>query len=371
MLRLSLLACALALVVAFTAPPAEAAKSPCSGTRFTPGHGMKEWKLGPRPIVRTRGVPAAPMARAGAIVVLSGITRIGGRRRHGFAAIDLRTGRPTAFDPPVPARRYLTAMTASPTAMYVAHESYDEAPVGEKEIQAYDLRTGALLPAFAPPDFRVGLLGQMVYAGGRVVIGGAPPVGAGITLGAYDAGTGARVWQAAIDWPVRSLAVSGSRVFAEVPPEIDGPHIATAFNAADGSSVPGWGASLPGRSYRAPLEGADTDRVFGLSGVRPRDVRPYVLSTRDGRPVSFPRLPGNASALRPGAGGTLLGRIRVRSHSGPAAYPDAMFERSGRLIGVVPGFCRVLTMRDARHALVTTTAEDRRARIFELVRPRR
>ena len=359
-------ALAVALAVAVGTPAAEAAPT---AVRAAPGAGRLAWKPSQRPAVAVRGAPGSLIARAGNIVVIEGITRIAGKRRHGFAAIDLRTGRPTAFDPPVPSGQRMTAMTVSPTAMYLAYESFDEAPFGPKEIHAYDLRTGALLPAFDPPDFRVGRLGGMVYANGRVVMGGAPPVGAGITLGAYDPTTGAPVWRAPIGWPVRSLATDGSRVFAEVPVEEGPPHLVTAFSASDGSPIGGWGSTLTGRGYRAPIGGADADRVYSLSGRRVSDLHPFVLSTRDGRRVSFPRLPANASSLRPGAGSTLLGTLRVKAPGGPPLHIDAVFERSGRLIGTVPSGYRVLAQRDARRLLVSTRAN--RTRILELVRPRR
>ena len=96
------------------------------------------------------------------------------------------------------------------------------------------------------------------------------------------------------------------------------------------------------------------------------------MSARDGRPVAFPRLPSNASTLRPGAGNTLLGTVRVQPRGGgPAMHLDAVFRSDGRLIGTVPASCRVLAARDARHLLVTTTNESGGARIFELVRSRR
>jgi hypothetical protein len=374
--RIALVLACPAVVAAFAlaappAPPAEAAASPCSGGRFTPGTGRLEWKRSARRILAVRGLPGRPIARTGSTVILSGVTAIGGARRHGFAAIDLRTGRPTPFDPSVPTGQSLTAMTASPTAMYLAYESFDEAPVGPKQIRAYSLRTGALLPGFDPPDFRDGTLGGMVYVNGRVVMGGAPPVGAGITLGAYDATTGAPVWRAPIDWPVLSLATDGSRVFAEVPPEVGDRHIVTAFDATDGSPVADWGSTLPARDYRTELAGADAARVYSVAGWRVQDVRPFVVSTGDGRPVSLPRLPSNATGLRPGAGGTILGQLRVPTHNGPRIQIDAVFETTGKLIGTVPSPCSVLAQRDARHLLVSHNVDQSHSQILELVRPRR
>lgn len=325
----------------------------------------REFQRTSRPALEVRGGLGFPTAQTGETLILSSVTSIGGRRRNGFAAIDLRTGRPTAFNPDVPRRQKLVAMTASPRAMYLAYESFDEAPVGPKEIHAYDLRTGALLPAFDPPDFRDGgILGGMVYAGGRVIIGGAPPVGAGITLGAYDATTGARAWRAPIDWPVRSLATDGTRVFTEVPVEIEGPHLVTAFSAADGSPIAGWGSALTPRGYRAPLNGADARHVYSVSGRFRSQVRPFVVGARDGRPVTFPRLPSKVPALGPGVGGTMVGQYWWSRDR----LVDAVLARSGRLIGTVPRRYRLLAQRDTRRLLAF---DDARSRVVELMRPRR
>ena len=172
---------------------------------------------------------------------------------------------------------------------------------------------------------------------------------------------------------MRSLATDGARVFTEVPVEEEGPpHLVAAFSVADGSAVADWGATLPDRGYRAPINGADAARVYSLSGRAVSKLRPFVVSARDGRPVAFPRLPANASTLRPGAGNTLLGTLRIRPRGGgPAVHIDAVFRSDGRLIGTVPASCRVLAVRDARHLLVATTNESGGARIFELVRSRR
>jgi hypothetical protein len=369
-MRVALLAvAAAAAVVVAAAQPAGAGTSSSSclrNGRTLVGGGPLEWKpTGRRSPLMSAG-PALPYVHSGNTLLFTGITRIGGSARRTVVAFNARTLRPLSFNPGVPQNHNVLAMTASPTTVYVAHRPFadEEAPI---QIQAFDLRTGALKPEFNPPDFRDGLLGEMVYVAGRVIIGGAPPFGPGITLGGYDPATGARLWQSPIDWPVRSLQTDGSRVFVEVDNESEPPgfNIAAAVNPADGQPIPGWGSSLPKTRFRTTLVGADSARVYFSTG----SGLPDAIAARDGRPVNLPQLPSKVGLLG-GPGGVILGRRSVRLSRGVNAAIGSVFSSTGKLIGSVCGLYQVIAMTDARH-IVAAEPVGERARLIELVRPRR
>jgi hypothetical protein len=96
------LAATLALVaVAAWATPAGAACTVAG--RPLPGAGRLEWKPTGRAPLRVQGPISLPWARTGNTLIVSGVRSIDGRRRHGLAAMDLRTGRALPFDPVIPA----------------------------------------------------------------------------------------------------------------------------------------------------------------------------------------------------------------------------------------------------------------------------
>jgi outer membrane protein assembly factor BamB len=336
-----------------------------------PGAGRLEWKPSGRAPLRTRGLISLPWVRTGNTLIVSGITAIDGKRRHGLAAIDMRRLRALPFDPAIPANQLFSGLAASPSAVYLAYGTFEDGDTGPKELKAFDLRTGAELPGFAPPDFRDGLLGAMAYAGGRLFMAGAPPVGAGVNLGAYDPVTGAPIWRDQLDWPVHSLVTDGTRVFLGEDSETPDNRGVAAFDAATGIAVPGWGATLPGRRVRSTALGLDPSRVFVFTGSTSRPEL-MVVSQSDGRRLRLPRLPSNAVELLSGTRRTLLGRIRVRPRGGgPRILIGAVFDTTGKLIGTVCSRYQVLAQVDDRHLLAYDTAGQTSNRIYELVRPRR
>jgi hypothetical protein len=359
--------CFVAVVV--NAAPAGAACSVAG--RPMPGAGRLEWKPSSRAPLRTRGPISLPWTRTGNTLIVSGINSINGQRRHGLAAIDMRAVRALPFDPVIPANRLFSGLAASPSAVYLGYGTFDDGNTGPKELKAFDLRTGAELPAFNPPDFRDGLLGGMAYANGKLFMAGAPPVGAGVNLGAYDPGTGAPIWRDQLDWSVHSLATDGSRVFVGEDSDTPDNHGVTAFDAATGAAIPGWGASLPARRVRSTVLGLDPSRVFVFTSSRGRPEL-LAVSKSDGRRDRPPRLPSNAVELLSGTGRTLLGRIRVRPRGGgPKILIGAVFDRTGKLIGTVCSRYQVLAQVDDRHLLAYETVGQQGNRIVELVRPRR
>jgi outer membrane protein assembly factor BamB len=364
------LAVILALVgVAVFAAPAGAA---CSiAGRPMPGAGRLEFKPSGRAPLRVRGPISLPWARTGNTLIVSGITSIDGRRRHGLAAIDMRRLRALPFDPVIPANRLFSGLAASAGAVYLAYGTFEDGDTGPKELKAFDLRTGAELGGFAPPDFRDGLLGAMAYANGRLFMAGAPAVGAGVNLGAYDPVTGAPIWRDQLDWPVHSLVTDGSRVFVGEDSETPDNRGVTAFDAATGAAIGGWGATLPQRRIRSTVLGLDPSRVFVFSGSRARPEL-LVVAKSDGHAVRLPRLPSNAVELLSGTERTLLGRIRVQPRGGgPRILIGAVFDTSGRLVGTVCSRYQVLAQVDDRHLLAYDAVGQSGNRIYELVRPRR
>ena len=151
------------------AAPAAEQQSSCSRRGFVfPGGGPLEWKPTRKFKVRVQGFAGEPLAVTGRTLIVSGVRSIAGKRRHGVAAIDMRTGRVLPFDPVIPANHFLLAVAASPTTVYVAH-----GPDGlGLEVDAFRLPSGAPLASFSPPDFRNGHAESLVYAGGSVIIGG-------------------------------------------------------------------------------------------------------------------------------------------------------------------------------------------------------
>src|SRR5262245_51520336 len=126
------LAATLALVaVAVSAAPAGAACSVAG--RPLPGAGRLEWKPSARAPLRVRGPISLPWARTGNTLIVSGVTSIDGRNRHGLAAIDMRTVRALPFDPVIPANRLFSGLAASPSAVYLAYGTFEDGDHGPKE----------------------------------------------------------------------------------------------------------------------------------------------------------------------------------------------------------------------------------------------
>jgi hypothetical protein len=76
--------------------------------------------------------------------------------------------------------------------------------------------------------------------------------------------------------------------------------------------------------------------------------------------------------LLSGTGRTILGRVRVPTHSGPLINIGAVFDAKGKLIGTACSSYQVLAQVDDRHLIATQTLSDQRTqRIYQLVRPRR
>jgi hypothetical protein len=315
------------------AAPATAAKSSCAVRgRPSPGAGKLEWKPDGRLSV------ALP----------------------GFVGATARDGNIRAATPSGTQARHLAV---SPTAVYAISHRFDDST---DAILAFDRRSGARLAAFNVTDFADGVIYSVTYVHETVVLSGAPPVGDGTGLGAFDPATGAPVWRRTLSelgFEIRNVVTDGARLYVKEPT-----HLMAAFDAATGAHIPDWGAAIRPGAYPGSfldVVGLDATRVYGVTvkGEASSFSHRVVVARSDGRPVSLPHLPAAALALRSGTSRTILGNLRTRK-----TLIDAVFDPTGRLIGTVCSFYRVIAQRDDRR-LIATKEGPTSTRIIELARP--
>jgi outer membrane protein assembly factor BamB len=249
------------------------------------------------------------------------------------------------------------------TALYAISHRFDDST---DAILAFDRRTGARLAAFNVTDFAEGVIYSVTYVNGTVVLSGAPLVGDGTGLGAFDPATGAPVWRrtlSEIGFEIRNVVTDGARLYVKEPT-----HLMAAFDAATGARIPDWGAAIRPGAYPGSfldVVGLDATRVYGVTvkGEAASFSHRVVVARSGGHPVSLPHLPAAALALRSGTSRTILGNLRTRK-----TVIDAVFDSSGRLIGTVCSFYRVIAQRDDRR-LIATKEGPTSTRIIELARP--
>ena len=187
---------------------------------------------------------------------------------------------------------------------------------------------------------------------------------ASFSANSAPASTGAPVWRRAlseIGFEIRNVVTDGARLYVKEPT-----HLMAAFDAATGAPIPTWGAAIRPGDYPGSfmdVVGLDATRVYGvtLKGEGASFSHRVVVSRSEGRPVSLPHLP--AAALRSGTSRTILGQMRIRK-----TLIDAVFGPTGRLIGTVCSFYRVIAQRDDRR-LIATKQGPTSTRIIELARP--
>ena len=329
-------AAALTAVGMLDAVPATEQQSSCSRRGFVfPGGGPLEWKPTAKFKHPVRGFAGEPVAVTGRTLVFSGVTSIAGKRRHGLAAIDMRSGRVLPFAPVLPSGHFVVALAASPTTVYAAH-----GPEGSGlEVDAYRLSTGAPVASFVPPDFRNGHAYSLVYAGGSVIVGGAQD-DSRVTLGAYHPVTGAPRWRQELEWRVDEMVTDGSRLYIAIPPGSPGYRPIGAYDVKSGKRVAGWGASLPARKQQLFLHGVDATRVFGtyIHG-------PVIAKLKDGSRATLPQLPPR-SEPRGGTARTIVGRIKIRG-----ILVGAVFSPTGKLIGTACTTNQVIAQVDDTHLI--------------------
>jgi hypothetical protein len=351
---------ALVVVGLLGAAPATAATTSCRvpGRAPSPGSGPLEWQPDGRLSVMLPGFVGATARDGNTLYVAAG------RDGNAISAIDLRRGRRLAFRAATPSGTQARQLAVSPTAVFAIAHSFEDST---DAILAFDRRTGARLTAFNVTDFADGAVIYSVnYVRGTVVLSGTPPLGDGTGLGAFDPATGAPVWRRALSelgFEVRNVLTDGARLYTKAPD-----HLIAAFDVATGARVPGWGDAIRPGAYPGSFSdvvGLDATRVYGvtLKGESARFSHRVVVARSDGHPVSLPHLPAAAQALRSGTGRTILGNLRTRQ-----TVIDAVFGPTGRLIGTVCSFYRVIAQRDDRR-LIATRQTATSTRIIELARP--
>ena len=182
---------ALVVVGLVWAAPAAAAKSFCGVRgRPSPGAGKLEWQPDGRLSVSLPGFVGVTARDGNTLYVAAGSSG------NAISAIDLRTGRRLPFRAATPSGTQARHLAVSPTAVYaIAHRFEDSTDA----ILAFDRRTGARLAGFNVADFGDGsVIYSVTYVHGTVVLSGAPPLGDGTGLGAFDPATGAPVWRRAL-----------------------------------------------------------------------------------------------------------------------------------------------------------------------------
>jgi hypothetical protein len=341
------------------AAPAAGAKSSCGVRgRPSPGAGKLEWQPHGRLSVALPGFVGATARDGNTLYVAAGSSG------NAISAIDLRTGRRLAFRAATPSGTQARHLAVSPTAVYAIANRFEDST---DEILAFDRRTGARLAAFNVADFADGgVIYSVTYVHGTVVLSGAPPLGDGTGLGAFDPATGAPVWRRTLSelgFEIRNVVTDGARLYVKEPT-----HLMAAFDAATGAPIPEWGAAIRPGAYPGgflDVVGLDASRVYGITvkGEASSFSHRVVVARGDGHPVSLPHLPPNALALRSGTSRTILGNLRTRK-----TVIDAVFDTTGRLIGTVCSFYRVIAQRDDRR-LIATKQGPTSTRIIELARP--
>jgi PQQ-like domain len=350
---------ALVVIGLVWAAPAAAAKSFCGVRgRPSPGAGKLEWKPDGRLSVTLTGFVGARARDGNTLYVAAGSSG------NAISAIDLRTGRRLPFRAATPSGTQARHLAVSPTAVYAIANRFEDST---DAILAFDRRTGARLAGFNVADFGDGsVIYSVTYVHGTVVLSGAPPLGDGTGLGAFDPATGAPVWRRTLSelgFEIRNVVTDGARLYVKEPT-----HLMAAFDAATGAPIPTWGAAIRPGDYPGSfmdVVGLDATRVYGvtLKGEGARFSHRVVVARSDGHPVSLPHLPPAAQALRSGTSRTILGNLRTRK-----TVIDAVFDSTGRLIGTVCSFYRVIAQRDDRR-LIATKQGPTSTRIIELARP--
>jgi hypothetical protein len=282
------------------AAPATAAKSSCAVRgRPSPGAGKLEWKPDGRLSVALPGFVGATARDGNTLYVAAGSSG------NAISAIDLRTGRRLAFRAATPSGTQARHLAVSPTAVYAISHRFDDST---DAILAFDRRTGARLAAFNVTDFADGVIYSVTYVHGTVVLSGAPPVGDGTGLGAFDPATGAPVWRRTLSelgFEIRNVVTDGARLYVKEPT-----HLMAAFDAATGARIPDWGAAIRPGAYPGSfldVVGLDATRVYGVTvkGEASSFTHRVVVARSDGHPVSLPHLPAAALALRSGTSRTI------------------------------------------------------------------
>jgi len=230
---------------------------------------------------------------------------VGGRPRRSLAALDIDTGKATAWDPGVTVTGFpstvVRALAVSGGTVYVGGDfSFEIGGQLRNRIAALDAETGLATP-WNPnadnPVFALAATEGTVYAGGFFTsVGGQ----ARSRIAALDAATGlATAWNPGASAPVVTLAVVGSTVYAGGSFTTIGGQARNriaALDAATGQPT-GWNPNASGTVFSLAENGGLIYAAgnFTAIGGQPRD-RLAALSVTDGLATSW--APGADAIVR-------------------------------------------------------------------------
>ena len=166
------------------------------------------------------------IATNGSDVVAGGtFTNVGGVDRRNLAAIDLNTGQPTAFNPPM--RGMFSALTSVNTLaltddglVWAGGDFLTEGPEVRSQLAAFDAASGAIASFHRDPNGVVGGIsalvasGSTVYAaGGFTQVGGMPRRNVAAFRNVPGEPGTVLPFDGDVDGPVRALALAGDTLY--------------------------------------------------------------------------------------------------------------------------------------------------------------
>ena len=200
----------------------DATTFPPTGTpSFAPALGRGREQL---PSGQSAGVRA--IATNGSNVVAGGtFTNVGGVDRRNLAAIDLNTGQPTAFNPPM--RGTFSALASVNTLaltddglVWAGGDFLTEGPEVRSQLAAFDAASGAIASFHRDPNGVVGGIsalvasGSTVYAGGGFTqVGGMPRRNVAAFRNVPGEQGTVLPFDGDVDGPVQSLALAGDTLY--------------------------------------------------------------------------------------------------------------------------------------------------------------
>ena len=224
------------------------------------GRGRVAWRL------PTADSIDALTPSGGLLYAAGSFTAVGGKKREGVAAIDLRRHRPTAWAPQVDGYVATATPSRDRRVVYLAGEFAAVGGRSRRGLAAVSARTGSVTPW--DPNVGGTVASVVSSADGRIVYFGGEFESVGeverSNLAAVDAATGAATpWDPATNSSVAVLRSSGGALLAGGSFETAAAlrRNALAALAADGSSVLPWTAPVRG-IVRALTRSPDGSRVY-------------------------------------------------------------------------------------------------------------
>jgi len=269
------------------------------------------------------GSTVRTIAVSGSTVYVGGyFASVGGVTRNHVAALNVATGRPTAWNPD--ADGWVDALALSGPTLYVGGEFGRIGGQPRNSIAALDAATGQATAWDPNADNDVDALavsGSTVYVGGGfTTIGGQPRN----SIAALDAVTGqATAWNPNADSSVGALAVSGSTVYVGGAFTTIGGQPRNGIAALDAATgqATAWNPSATGHAETFVVSGSTvyTGGNFTSIGGQARDSI-----------AALDTVTGQATAWNPSPGGSIRS-VHVLALSGSTLYVGGEFASIGGL----------------------------------------